>query len=173
MAKLSHRQILVGQRPASIQGLDEIFDELYEQGHRPDETDLGLTLVEQARIKYNYIPKQAADDFAQAMVGEYRRYVEQRLCGCKPQPVNYGTWRGYPREHVPWFPTIALDLCDGCGACVKFCSFGVFESTPDGKATVVEPFKCQVGCSSCTSACPPKAIAFPPRTVLDAFRPIG
>jgi NAD-dependent dihydropyrimidine dehydrogenase PreA subunit len=153
--------------------LDEIFDELYEQGHRPDETDLGLTLVEQARIKYNYIPKQAADDFAQAMVGEYRRYVEQRLCGCKPQPVNYGTWRGYPREHVPWFPTIALDLCDGCGACVKFCSFGVFESTPDGKATVVEPFKCQVGCSSCTSVCPPKAITFPPRSVVDAFRPIG
>jgi NAD-dependent dihydropyrimidine dehydrogenase PreA subunit len=153
--------------------LDEIFDELYELGHQPDETDLGLTLVEQARKKYNYIPKQAADDFAQAMLREYHKYAEQRLCGCTPKGVDYGTWRGYRREHVPWFPTVALDLCDGCGACYKFCSFGVFEPTPDGKATVVEPFKCQVGCSSCTSVCPPKAIAFPPRTVLDAFRPIG
>jgi len=45
-------------------------------------------------MRYNYIHKPAGDDFAQAMVSEYCMYVEQRLCGCKPQSVDYGTWRG-------------------------------------------------------------------------------
>jgi NAD-dependent dihydropyrimidine dehydrogenase PreA subunit len=171
MAKPSYRQILIGQRPAAIRGLDEIFDELYEQGRQPGDPDLGSELIEQARQRHNYIPKPAVDDFVRAMVSEYRKYVEQRLCGRTPQPVDYGTWRGYPREHVPWFPTMAADLCDGCSACLEFCSFGVYGTGPDGKATVMEPFKCQVGCSSCTSICPPKAITFPPRTILDAFRP--
>ena len=168
---MAHRQILVGQRPAAIRELDEICDELYEQGHRPGEPDLWLELVEQARQRHNYVPRRAEGDFAQAMVREYRKYVEQRLCGCKLQPVDYGTWRGRPREHIPWFPTVAEDLCDGCAACLKFCSFGVYEETPDGKVAVAEPFRCQVGCGSCANACPPKAITFPPRSILDAFRP--
>ena len=167
------RQIIVGGRPASIRGLDEMFDALYEQGRQPGDLDLGLELVEQARKRHNYIPKLAVEDFAWAMVGEYRKYVEQRLCGCKPQPVDYGTWRGHPREHIPRFPTVALDLCNGCGACPKFCAFGVFEATEDGKVVVAEPFKCQVGCSSCIRVCKPKAITFPPRNVLKPFRPGG
>jgi NAD-dependent dihydropyrimidine dehydrogenase PreA subunit len=171
MSRGNYRQIIVGGRPASIRGLDEIFDVLYEQGHQPDDSGLGAALIEQARQRHNYIPKPAVDDFAQAMAGEYRRYVEQRLCGCKPKPVDYGTWRGHPREQVPWFPTVALDLCDGCGACLKFCSFGVFETAEDGKIVVAEPFKCQVGCSSCVRVCRPKAITFPPRNILEAFRP--
>ncbi len=171
MKSMGHRQILVGERPAAIMGLDEICDELYTQGRRPNEPDLGMVLVEQARQQRNYIPRRAEGDFAQALLREYRKYFEQRLCGCKPEPVDYGTWQGHPREHIPWFPTVAEDLCNGCGACLDFCAFGVFGAAEDGKVTVAEPFKCQVGCSSCANVCPPRAITFPPRSILDAFRP--
>jgi len=170
---MGHRQILVGQRPAAIRGLDDVFDALYEDGHAPGEEDLGKRLVEQARERHNYIPTSAEDDFAQALLREYRKYVEARTSGGKPDPADYGTWRGHPREHIPWFPTLAEDQCDGCGACLEFCSFGVFAETEDGKVAVVEPFKCQVGCSSCVNVCPPRAITFPPRTMLDTFRPGG
>ena len=168
---MGHRQILVGQRPAAMRELDEIFDELYEQGHIPREPNLGMELVGRARQKHNFIPKLAEDEFAEAMVREYGRYVEQRASGRKPRPVNYGTWRGRPREHIPWFPTVALDLCDGCGACLKFCSFGVFRAAEDGTVIVVEPFRCEVGCNNCARVCRPKAITFPPRSLLEMFRP--
>jgi len=169
MAKLSYRQILVGRLPAGMQGLDELFAELYEQDRRPEEADLGLELVERART-HNYIPKAAVSDYAQALMREYRKYFGLRESGNEPQPVNYGTWRGYPREHIPWFPTVAAELCNGCGVCLTLCASGALASTSDGKVEVVEPFKCVVGCSSCAAICKPKAITFPPLTVLNAFR---
>ncbi len=170
MAKLSSRQILAGRLPARMQGLDELFDEMYEQGHRPGEAGLGMKLVERAQA-HNYIPKPAVDDFAQALLREYRKYVDQRAEGKKPQPVNYGTWCGHPREHIPWFPTVAAELCDGCGVCLRLCKNGVLISTPDDEVEVVEPFKCVVGCTSCADICKPRAITFPPRSILDTFRP--
>jgi len=147
----NYRQIIVGGWRASIQGL-EIFDTLYEQGCPPGDPGLGVELVEQARQRHNYTPTPAVDDFARVMMGEYRKYVEQRLCGCTPQTAGYGTWQGHPREHIPWFPTLAAGLCDGCGACLKFWSFGVYAPDSEGKVTVMEPFRCQVGCSSCVNA---------------------
>lgn len=172
MAQLSYRQVSVGRLPVGVLGLDELFDELYAQGHHPNEAGLGMELVTCVR-EHNYIAKPAVDDYAEALLREYREYVEQRMCGCTPQSAGYGTWQGHPREHIPWFPTLAADLCDGCGACLKFCSFGVFEATEDGKVVVAQPFKCQVGCSSCVGICKPKAITFPPPSILDAFRPGG
>ena len=171
MSRANYRQIIVSGRPASIHGLDEIFDSLYEQGRKPGNPGLGAELVAQARQRHNFVPKRAEDDFAQALARAYSAYFEQRATGHKPQPVDYGTWRGRPREHISWFPTVALDLCDGCGACLEFCSFGVFEATEGTTVAVTEPFKCQVGCSSCANVCPPRAITFPPRAMLDAFRP--
>jgi ferredoxin len=172
MPPLSRRQILVGTRPAGMHGLDELFAELHAQGRDPDEPDLGLELVENAR-SHNFIPKPAIDEYAEALRREYRRYVPTCADGGRPGRVNYGTWRGYPREQIPWFPTVALDLCDGCGACLKFCSSGVYQALPDGQAIVADPFRCEVGCSMCVSACPPHAISFPPRTILETFRPGG
>jgi len=168
---MGHRQILVGERPAAIRGLDDILEALYDDGYTPGEEGLGKRLIELARQRHNYIPKPAEDDFAQALLREYRKYHEERRCGCKPEAVDYGQWRGHPREHIPWFPTIAEDQCDGCDACLEFCSFGVFQATEDGKVAVVEPFRCEVGCSSCVNVCPPRAITFPPRSMLDTFRP--
>jgi len=172
MSALSSRQILVGRFPAGMHGLDELFEEMYGQGGRPEEPGLALELVERARA-HNYIPKGAVDDYAQALLREYSKYVTVRDSGSKPRPIQYGTWRGYPREQIPWFPTVASDLCDGCGACLKFCASRVLEPTEDGKVRVAEPFKCEVGCSSCERVCKPKAITFPPRAILDAFRPGG
>ena len=128
--------------------------------------------VERARA-HNYIPKGAVGEYAEALVREYRQYAVMCACGGRRQQVSYGTWRGYPREQIPWFPTVALDLCNGCGACIDFCSFGVYGPTPEGKVVVIDPFKCEVGCSLCASACAPRAISFPPRSMLDAYRPGG
>ena len=172
MPQLSRRQVLVGTRPAGMHGLDELFAELYAQGRDPSEPDLGLELVERARA-HNFIPKPAIGEYAEALVREYRQYASSCASGGRPGPVNYGTWRGYPREQIPWFPTVALDLCDGCGACLKFCSSGVYQALPDGKAIVADPFRCEVGCSMCAGACPPHAISFPPRTILETYRPGG
>jgi NAD-dependent dihydropyrimidine dehydrogenase PreA subunit len=172
MSRLSVRQILVGARPAGMHGLDELFAELHEQGQQPDEAGLGQELVARARA-HNYIPKAAEQAYAEALVREYRGYVAACAQGDVPRRVDYGTWRGYPREEIPWFPTVALDLCDGCRACIEFCSFGVYRATSDGTVIVAEPLRCQVGCSMCANACPPRAISFPPRTILDSYRPGG
>lgn len=172
MPELSRRQILVGRLPAGMHGLDELFEEMYAQRRQPDEPGLGQELVGRARA-HNYIPKGAEQEYAEALAREYRSYVDLRQSGSQVRRADYGAWRGYPREQIPWFPTVALDLCDGCGACLKYCSFGVFRATPDGKVFVAEPFRCQVGCSMCVNACPPRAITFPPRTILDAYRPGG
>ena len=125
--KRDYRQVLVGGQPAAIMGLDGILAEAFEAGRAPDDPELGQALVAAARDRLNYIPRAAEDEFAQALVGEYRRYHAGRLAGQVPQPVDYGTWRGHPREHIPWFPTLAAELCDGCGKCLSFCSFGVFQ----------------------------------------------
>jgi len=172
MTPLSSRQILVGGLPAGMHGLDELFEELYEKGREPDEPGLESELVERARA-HNYISKGAVKDYAEALIREYRQYAGLRARGGQAQRIDYDTWRGYPREQIPWFPTVALDLCDGCGACLKFCSFGVYQSVPDGKVVVAEPFRCQVGCGMCANACPPHAISFPPQAILDTYRPIG
>ncbi len=120
-----------------------------------------------------HIPKGAEQAYAGALMREYRGYVAAFEQGDVPQRVDYGTGRGYPRQQIPWYPTVALDLCDGCGACTEFCSFGVYRAPSDGKAIVTEPFRCQVGCSMCVNVCPPRAISFPPRTMLDSYRPRG
>src|SRR4030043_2339187 len=103
MSPLSHRQILVGKSLAGMHGLDELFEELYEQGRQPEEPGLDQELAERARA-HNYIPRSAVSEYAQALLREYHKYAAARASGEKPQAVQYGTWRGYPREQIPWFP---------------------------------------------------------------------
>lgn len=84
------------------------------------------------------------------------------------QPSAGPTWHGVPRRDVPWFPTIDESACDGCGACEKFCSFGVLERTRDDSTVHVRRrYACVVGCDLCSSVCPKRAISFPDRSVLD------
>jgi len=83
---------------------------------------------------------------------------------------TYGTWKGTPREQIPWYPTVDQEKCVGCRTCFEFCSHGVY-SWDQETATpkVLEPFQCVVGCSSCSQQCEEGAISFPPLTILTAF----
>jgi len=166
--KRGYRQILVGRFFSNMAGLDEIFDALYAEGRAPEE-DLGSELVKRARV-YNYIPRSAESEYAAALLREYRKYWRDKKqgkvsCGCAS---SRPTWHGIPREEIAWFPILDDSLCDGCGKCVSFCPEKVFEFTEDGsKVYIASPFDCQVGCSSCERICPRKAIAFPPREMLE------
>jgi NAD-dependent dihydropyrimidine dehydrogenase PreA subunit len=167
MHKQSCRQILVGRFMTGMSGLDEMFAELYEAGRAPDEA-LVPELLAWAR-KDNYIPAAGEAEYAPALLREYRKYCDRQESGCACQ-TDYGTWRGIPREQIPWYPTLYEDLCDDCGKCVSFCPEQVYAFTEDDQMVyVASPLKCQVGCSECARLCPQKAISFPTRTVLQTL----
>lgn len=64
-------------------------------------------------------------------------------------------------EWMPWFPVIDYDRCAGCGQCMNFCLFGVYEAAPDGRVEVRNPTHCKTGCPACARMCPEAAIIFP------------
>jgi NAD-dependent dihydropyrimidine dehydrogenase PreA subunit len=169
--KVSYRMVQIGSAPAGLLGLDELFQKLYEEGIHPKSPALTERLIEGVR-EQNFIPKPAVEDYEKALIREFQHYYVQKSGDEEYQTISYGTWRGYPREHISWFPTIASELCDGCGHCLDFCSYGVYEKHRDGRVAVVEPFLCRVGCSSCAAVCDPDAILFPPRDMLENYRPI-
>jgi NAD-dependent dihydropyrimidine dehydrogenase PreA subunit len=83
---------------------------------------------------------------------------------------KYGTWKGTPRENIPWHPTVDESKCVGCKTCFEFCSHGVYSwNEQTDRPVVAEPFQCMVGCSSCMNQCANEAISFPPLSVLKPF----
>ena len=81
--------------------------------------------------------------------------------------ANYGTWKGTPREQIPWHPTVDSAKCVGCRKCFEFCSHGVYGWDDEANIPkVLKPFQCVVGCSSCAHLCEEGAIAFPALTIL-------
>ncbi len=80
---------------------------------------------------------------------------------------RYGSWKGVPREQIPWHPTLDGEKCIGCRKCFEFCSHGVYtwDAAAD-RPVVAEPFQCVVGCSNCMHQCEEGAISFPPLTIL-------
>jgi heterodisulfide reductase subunit A len=52
---------------------------------------------------------------------------------------------------------VVVNLCDGCGECVKVCPVNAIRME-DGKAKI-DPFQC-VGCGACVPVCPREAIDF-------------
>ncbi len=165
-----HRQIIVDGSPVGLQGLDEALEALRAEGRTPGEAGLGEVLVKQLS-QDNYIPPSARSRFAAALEREYAAHVARGESGTPVGPKDRGTWRGHPRETIPWFPTVNDELCDGCGICLKLCSTHSLAPTEEGKVWVAEPFACVVGCSSCANVCQPDAITFPPRSMLDAYKP--
>lgn len=163
---LSYRQIQVGRFMSGMSGLNEIFTALYERGYKADETT-APELLARAR-QHNYILPAAEAEYAAALLREFRKFCQQQAAGCACA-TGYGVWRGHPRETIPWYPTIHTDLCDGCGACLRFCAYGVLAADDDSKVQVVEPFKCVVGCSACARLCKPGALVFPPPEILQTF----
>jgi NAD-dependent dihydropyrimidine dehydrogenase PreA subunit len=163
----SYRQIIIDGSPVGLRGLDTLFADLRAQGRVPQDEGLGAEIVE-IMGKENYIPYGAREVFAASFVREYAAYLARGESGAVHR-TGFGTWRGYPREQIPWSPMVNEDLCQGCGACLKLCRTGALGPTEDGKAHVVEPYACVVGCSSCAALCRSGAITFPARSLLDAY----
>jgi len=81
-----------------------------------------------------------------------------------------GTWKGFPREEIPWYPTVDEEKCAGCKKCFEFCPHDVYAWDEEkDKSKVAEPFECVVGCSNCAGLCEEGAITFPPLTILAKF----
>lgn len=161
---------MVGGIPTGLVGLEELFGELFAADTAP-EPSLGPELVRRA-ADHHYIAPGHEQEFAEALLQEYRRYFRRRTGQEAERPVRQApqTWHGHPREEVLWYPTLYGDRCDGCGDCLTFCPYGVFASEEaSGKVVVVEPFHCVVGCEACAKVCKQGAITFPPRQVLAAF----
>lgn len=74
------------------------------------------------------------------------------------------TYKGIPRNKIPWYPTIDYKKCISCGNCVEYCTLGVFEwEEKDGKKrpVVKNPYNCVVFCTGCQPECPVGAITHP------------
>jgi len=169
MSTLSYRMIHIGGAPTGLLGLDELFHELFESGGSPGDDSTAEKIIIGVR-KHNFIPKPAIKDYREVLQREYQKYYQLRGSGESIKPRDYGQWEGYPREHIPWFPAVSEDLCNGCGKCIEVCPKDVFEQNENGKVVVVEPFLCIVGCCFCKSACDPEAILMPKRDMLDHYQ---
>lgn len=170
MDKLSYRMLFIGNAPAGLLGLEELFAELYDKGSQPGIKENGDMLISGVRNN-NFIPEPAVDEYKVVLMREYSKYYKRRMEGKTTVAKNYGTWQGHPRETIPWFPTISADLCNSCDACLELCAHGVYDKGEDGKVIVVDPFSCIVGCCFCKSVCDPKAIVFPSQELLNNYRP--
>jgi len=166
---MDSRMILVGRFPVNFVGLDELFEEFYREGKAPSD-DLKEVLLARVRAQ-NYIPSKAEDEYAQALLREYRRFCQAKEGGEKAVKVMPRTWQGIPREQIPWFPTVYEDLCDGCRKCIEFCPYGVFEWDEEKNVPLVaNPLNCIVGCTSCADLCPLDAINFPSHSLLEMLQ---
>lgn len=165
---LSYRRILVDGSPVGLLGIQEIFDSCYAISLYPGDPGIIDELITRTKT-HNYIPRSAKLAYGSALLKAYSRYIAIREGRDTDDDRGYGMWRGYPRESIPWFPSVNEDLCDGCGKCLRLCSTQALKPADNGIITVDDPFRCVVGCSSCASICLPGAITFPPRSMLDAY----
>jgi NAD-dependent dihydropyrimidine dehydrogenase PreA subunit len=147
----------VGGLEVGISGLPAIIEKGLEHMDAPDDVQRSVLLSElKAR---NYVPPSVEDEYLKALWAEYRKFRLQR------RDEREESYRGIPREEIPWYPSVDQRLCSGCSSCVEFCAQGVFHFA-EGKSHVVRPYNCIVGRSSCRSFCPEKAISFPTHTLL-------
>jgi CDP-4-dehydro-6-deoxyglucose reductase len=160
--------IIIEGKQIGIIGLEEVFEEFHQAKRDPNQS---LKNKIMKRVKdLNYIPCNKEEAYASAILDEYRNFCDRKEGNIKEEK-DPGTWQGIPREEIPWYPTVLDDLCDGCMVCLKFCPYGVFEpDEKNEKVLVAHPLYCVVGCSMCALKCKPKAISFPPLSILETFR---
>lgn len=166
---LSYRMLNIDGIPAGLLGLEELFSRLYTEGVAPEAPETPALILKSVK-EHNFIPRNAAQSYTNTLSQEYQRYYRKRKSGKAIVARNYGTWQGFPREQIPWFPTISTELCTDCGACLDLCAREVYEQDGDGKIWVAEPFLCMVGCCFCKSVCEPKAILMPSQDILKNYR---
>lgn len=134
-----------------IAGFDEIMAKGLEALERSDEEQRQVILDELRRR--NYVPGAAEDQYLTAVWVEFRRLRAKKRGDIEEE------YHGIPREAIQWFPRISLELCNGCGVCVKFCTRGVF--TFDEGPKVTNPYRCVVSCTGCLTQCKEGAISLP------------
>ena len=110
----------IGGFPTGLLGLEELFAGLYREGWLPTDEKLNDALITGTR-QHNFIPLPAVPEYASTLRMEYARFFRQKSSGKAVVARDYGSWRGYPREQIPWFPSIAPELCNDCGACLETC----------------------------------------------------
>lgn len=169
MPPLSYRMLQISGAPAGLLGLEELYTSLFEESVTPEDDTLDQRLLKGVK-QHNFVPKSAEKDYLAVLRMEYVRYHRKRQSGKATVARDYGKWRGYPREQIPWFPTLSETLCTNCGACLETCAREVFEHDEDGKVFVAEPFLCMVGCCFCKSVCEPQALLFPSQDLLKNYR---
>ena len=165
------KMVLIGNQLIGLVGLDEIFEELYKLNQKPDEKIKGR-LVDSAK-KENYIPTKQEAVYSEALLREYSLYCQQRVVGAQHAvPLQCcDTYRGIPRENIPWYPTVYEEKCDGCKKCFDMCPQKVYLwDEKINKPKVINPFACVVGCSGCAEVCKLNAIGFPPLSILDNLK---
>jgi NAD-dependent dihydropyrimidine dehydrogenase PreA subunit len=141
----------VGGLEVGISGMSEIMERGLEVMDAPDEEVRDVLL--RAMRAHNYVPSSAQDEYMRALWTEFKKLRVQRK---EQLEMSY---KGIPREEIPWFPKVDEKRCSGCSSCVEFCTQSVFSF--DGKSHVIKPYNCIVGNSSCRGFCPEKAISFP------------
>lgn len=166
---LSYRMLNIDGLPTGLLGLEELFSRLFDAGVHPDASETPGVVLEGVR-EHNFVPKSASQSYMHILSQEYQHYFRKRKSGKATVAREYGAWRGFPREQIPWFPTISSKLCNNCGACLELCARNVFEQDEDGRIWVSEPFLCMVGCCFCKSVCEQKAILMPSQNILNNFR---
>jgi NAD-dependent dihydropyrimidine dehydrogenase PreA subunit len=141
----------VGGLEVGVSGLSEILERGLDVMDAPDDRIREVLLGEmKAR---NYVPGSAQDEYMRSLWTEFKKL---RVMRKEQLDMSY---KGVPREEIPWFPRVDEKRCSGCSSCVEFCTQSVFSF--DGKSHVIKPYNCIVGNSSCRSFCPEKAISFP------------
>jgi NAD-dependent dihydropyrimidine dehydrogenase PreA subunit len=74
------------------------------------------------------------------------------------------TYKGIPRDKIPWGPTINYEKCVSCGKCVEYCHMGAYEfeeKNGQKRSVVKNPDACVVFCTGCQDICPSGAISHP------------
>lgn len=168
MAALSYRMLQIDGAPAGLLGLEELFAAIYADGLEPTSPELSERLLAGLR-QHNFVPRPASQAYANTLTGEYARWHKAKKTGKAIVARDYGKFRGWPREQIPWFPTLSRDLCTDCGACMELCAREVFEKDEAGHIWVAEPFMCMVGCCLCKGVCEPKALLFPSQDILKNY----
>lgn len=147
----------IGGTEVGVAGLDEIMEAALQRMDCPDD-EVKEVLMGELRAR-NYVPSSVRDEYMTVLWAEYKKLRARR----KDEVEE--SYKGIPREDIPWYPKVDKSRCEGCSSCVEFCSQHVFEFF-DGRSQVVRPYNCLVGKSSCKAFCPDSAISFPTRAEL-------
>lgn len=81
------RLIRVGGSKAGVTGLDQLLEEMYQQGWEPRQQGLGPALLTRLRAAGNYVVPEMEAAYQEALTHLYRDYV-QAARRRKPQPAD-------------------------------------------------------------------------------------